>query len=170
MLQKIELEKAESRELDEICALCTLVKERTPSSGWNEHYPTRAILAADLASQTLYKVVQDGKIVSIMQIRSWAEFMKDEEADDLQDWNPEIINPCALGRFCVSPDCQGQGLGRRVMMAALEKAKSMGYDGARFHTLVSNGIASHLYESMGFRTAGKIAEYGMEFYCHEMKL
>lgn len=169
-MDKIELVKAEEQDLDEIYAMCVLVKERTPSSGWDEHYPTRSILEADLASKTLYKVVQEGKIVSIMQIRSWAEFMKGEEVDDLQDWNPEITRPCALGRFCVSPDCQGQGLGRRVMTATLEKAKAMGYDGARFHTLASNGIATHLYESMGFRTVCKIAEYGMEFYCHEMKL
>ncbi len=169
-MEKIELIRAEEKDLDEIWALCELVREKTPSSGWDEHYPTRSILQSDIASESLYKIVLDGKIVSIMQIRSWEAFMKGEEADDHQDWNPQITNPCALGRFCVSPNCQGQGLGRRIMQATLEKARSMGYDGARFHTLATNGIATHLYESMGFRTAGRVAEYGMEFYCHEMKL
>ena len=33
-----------------------------------------------------------------------------------------------------------------------------------------NHIAQALYESMGFRCAGEIHEYGMDFLCYEMKL
>lgn len=167
---EINLVQAPESDLDEIYALCHNVAVRTPSSGWGEEYPTREILAHDLATQTLYKVPHDSKIASIMQIRSWAEFQKGEVVDDIKGWNPSTKNPCGLGRFCVSPDFQGQGLGRRVMLKMLETAKEMGYDSARFHAVTTNPIANHLYESMGFRLAGRIEEYGKEFFCYEMIL
>ena len=161
---------AGEEDLEEVLALCHDVARRTPSSQWGEDYPNRAILSRDIQVRSLYKVVREGKIVSIMQIRPWEDFQKGEEAPDTARWDPAIRKPCALGRFCVSPDCQGQGLGRQVMAATLKKAGTMGYDGAFFHVVMGNEIAVGLYESMGFRRAGEIHEYGLDFYCYEMKL
>lgn len=169
-LFEINLVRAPETDLDEIYTLCRYVAANTPTSGWDDEYPTREILAHDLATQSLYKVPHDGKIASIMQIRSWADFLDGEESDDIDGWDQSMQNPCALGRFCVSPDFQGQGLGRRIMAKTLETAKQMGFDSARFHAVTTNPIANHLYESMGFRMAGKIQEYGMEFFCYEMIL
>ena len=166
----IELVQAPESDLDEIHTLCQTVASRTPSSGWNEHYPNREILQQDLAAHSLYKVMHEGKILSIMQIRPWADLMAGEEADDISTWDASVHNPCALGRFCVAPDFQGKGLGRRIMTASLEKARELGYDGAQFHTLKTYDAANHLYLSMGFHMAGQVREYGMEFNCYEMKL
>lgn len=166
----IELLPTEAADLDEITALCLDAGRRTPDSGWDENYPNREVLQKDIESGGFYKVVQNGRIVSVMLIRSWENFCKDEVAEDHSDWSKEGRNPCALGRFCVSPDLQGQGLGRRIMLASLEKARSLGYDSARFHTLDTDRIACHLYDSMGFRRTGSIDEYGLIFICYEILL
>lgn len=169
-ISSIVLEKAAEQDLDEVYGLCQHVAANTPSSGWSSDYPSRGILAGDLSSRTLYKVMHEGKIISIMQIRPWAEFLKGEEADDITGWNKSAKNPCGLGRFCVSTDFQGQGLGRRVMQKTLEKAKELGFDDARFHAEAANPVANHLYESMGFCNVGTVNEYGITFNCYEMML
>ena len=167
---KIQLIPAPPEDLDDIYTFCQSVAVRTPSSGWNEHYPSREILKHDLSSRNLYKVLHEGKLLALMQIRCWADFLAGEESPDTTDWSASIHNPCALGRFCVSPDFQGQGLGRRIMEASLAFAREMGYDGARFHAVKSNEIANHLYRSMGFHCAGEKNEYGLTFLCYEMQL
>ncbi|MFJ4294767.1 GNAT family N-acetyltransferase [Curtobacterium sp. NPDC089689] len=56
-----------------------------------------------------------------------------------------------LVKMAVSPDHQGHGTGRRLIAAALDRARGLG---ARRVVLESNsGLASavHLYESFGFR-------------------
>ena len=169
-VEKPELIPAVPADLDEIWAMCVQVRLRTPTAGWSDEYPTRGLIAADLASGELYKVLDGARIISIMKIRSWADFMAGEEEPDIDGWDPAIHNPCALGRFCVDPDYQGQGLGRRIMLATLDKAKALGYDGAQFHAVTSNPVCNHLYESMGFHKAGHLCEYGTEFYCYDMKL
>jgi GNAT superfamily N-acetyltransferase len=56
-----------------------------------------------------------------------------------------------LIKMAVSPDHQGHGTGRRLIAAAIDRARAIG---ARRIVLESNrqlGSAVHLYEAMGFR-------------------
>ncbi len=167
--EELKLTKATLEDLDEIWALCCEVKEKVPTSGWNDNYPTPEIYTEDLKSQTLYKVMQGGKIISIMQIRDFADYLKGEENEDTKNLDLGLENPAALGRFCVSPDLQGHGLGRRIMQLSLDKAKAMGYDGVFFHVISGNDNALHLYDSMGFSCIGMTEEYGLHLYCYTMK-
>lgn len=160
---------AQPEDLDEICALCSMVAKRTLNSYWDDEYPNREILSADITCQSLYKILHEGKIISIMQIRSGSDLLASEPEMAAGNWDASIKNPCGLGRFCVSPDFQGQGLGRRVMTASLEKARSMGYDGAFFQAVKPNSTAIHLYDSMGFHRTGEQHSYGLDFIMFEMK-
>lgn len=163
------LEPALPEDLDEICALCTKVAKLTPNSYWDDEYPNREILSDDIGCKSLYKILHEGKIISIMQIRPWADQLANEPEMAAGSWDASIQNPCGLGRFCVTPDLQGQGLGRRVMTASLEKARSMGYDGAFFQAVKPNSTAIHLYDSMGFHRTGEQHAYGLDFVMFEMK-
>lgn len=165
----ITLLQAEKEDLSEIHALCQEVAKKTPFSKWNSDYPNETILSQDIESRTLYKAVFENRIISVIQIRSWEDFMKNEENKDLSDWDETIHRPCGLGRFCVSPALQGCGLGRKILTAALKKAYDFGYDGAFFHVVEGNIPALHLYDSMGFHCAGDIEEYGLHFLCYEIK-
>lgn len=157
-------------DIDEIHALCRLAASKTETSDWDDEYPSRELLQSDIAAHSLYKVVSENKIISIMLIRPWAEYIADDEAEDIKTWDPTVNNPCALARFCLSPLLQGKGLGRKIMHASLAKAKSLGYDGAFFHAAKDNPLTLHLYDSIGFHRAGEVSEYGTVFVCYEMKL
>ena len=161
------LTPAQPEDLDEIYALCRLAADKTDTSDWDDEYPSREILEDDISRGSLYKVVHDGKIISIMLAESWSDY---HEGPDDTAWDPEIKNPCALARFCVSPLLQGHGLGRKVMSASLGLARSLGYDGVFFWASEANPLALHLYDSMGFHRAGRAKEYGCDFICYEMKL
>ena len=157
-------------DIDEVYALCRLAAKDTPTTDWDGEYPSRQILEDDIARRALYKVMDGEAIISIMLIEPWSSYMSSEEADDIMTWDPGIKNPCALARFCVSPLMQGRGLGRKIMLASLAKAKEMGFDGAFFHASKANPLVLHLYDSIGFHRAGEVSEYGCNFICYEMKL
>lgn len=159
-----------AEDLDEIYALCRLAASRTESSDWDDEYPSKELLSEDIAAHALYKVMHEGNIISIMLAQPWADYIAYDEAEDIDTWDPEIKNPCALARFCVSPSMQGRGLGRKIMMASLDLAKSLGHDGVFFHASLDNPLTIHLYDSIGFHRAGEVFEYGCHFICYEMKL
>ena len=156
-------------DLDEIYALCRLAASETKTTDWDDEYPSRDILRNDIALHRLCKVVHEGQIISIMLFCSWADYTANDETEDITTWDPEIKNPCALARFCVSPKLQGHGLGRKVMLASLEHARELGYDGVFFHASKANPVTLHLYDSIGFHRAGEVSEYGCDFVCYEMK-
>lgn len=159
---------AEEGDLDEIHALCRLAADKTQTTDWDEEYPSREILAGDIAARALYKVVHEGSIISIMLIRPWADYIADDEAEDITTWDDSVKNPCAMARFCVTPKLQGHGLGRKTMLASIAKARELGYDGIRFHASKANPLVLHLYDSIGYHRAGEVSEYGCDFICYEM--
>ena len=66
------------------------------------------------------------------------------------DWNTTIP---ALG-IAVRDECQGRGLGRRLMEFAKDAVKDAGKGGIQLTTHVANLRAQVLYESVGFTFMG----------------
>ena len=66
------------------------------------------------------------------------------------DWNTSIP---ALG-IAVRDEWQGMGLGKRLLLFALEMAKDEGKGGIQLTTHVANLRAQVLYESVGFSCMG----------------
>jgi ribosomal protein S18 acetylase RimI-like enzyme len=63
---------------------------------------------------------------------------------------------CYLAELYVVPTCRGQGLGRALMEATLEHARSRGADYMDLNTGEHDVAARGLYESLGFsRSEGK---------------
>jgi L-amino acid N-acyltransferase YncA len=65
----------------------------------------------------------------------------------------------ATASFMVSPDAQGQGVGRRLGGYAVQWAREAGYAGMQFNAVVeTNVVAVALWKSLGFEVVGTVPE------------
>jgi ribosomal protein S18 acetylase RimI-like enzyme len=70
---------------------------------------------------------------------------------------------CYLAELYVVPERRRQGLGRAIMLAALETAKGRGADYIDLGTDQGDHAAHALYRSLGFRNAGPGGEISYVF-------
>jgi carbonic anhydrase len=57
---------------------------------------------------------------------------------------------CELKRLYVIPDCRGEGVGRMIVAALIERAHALGYRSMLLDTLPAMSGAQALYSSFGF--------------------
>jgi len=70
-----------------------------------------------------------------------------------------VFNELHVQNVAVHPQHRRRGLARHLLEEALETGKRSGCRAAFLEVRESNKIARHLYESMGFREAGKRRSY-----------
>ena len=74
---------------------------------------------------------------------------------------------CLLAELYVVPERRGQGLGRALMLLAIETARARGADYMELGTDEGDRAAHALYKSVGFKNAGPRGEVS---YVFEMEL
>jgi GNAT superfamily N-acetyltransferase len=73
-------------------------------------------------------------------------------------FGPEVPGRCHLSLVFVAPDRWGEGIGGRLVDAALDQARSLGYEQIQLYTHETNLRAQGLYASRGFRHDGQVKD------------
>ena len=162
----IDCRKGTAEDLNAVCAMIEAAKVTMRSGGidqWDEEYPTRADLARDIETGTLFMVTDGGEPAAVYVISEEAE-----EEYDKCSW--ENGNPCVLHRFCVSPERQNRGLGKLILDRIEKQLSGMGYDSVRLDVFSQNPGALHLYEKSGYVRRGFADWRKGRFWLMEKKL
>ena len=110
--------------------------------GWQKR--KAAHLVADLADRPDDVLVaeRDGQVVGYVTTR--------------------VDTPAGIGRIlnlAVAPEHQGQGIGTRLLQAALEHLRAEGMQCARIETLEQNARCAALYPTLGFQEVARQIHY-----------
>lgn len=133
------------------------------TSDWDEDYPNRKILEDDLRNDNLYVLEDNGRIISAVS-------MVDDDSPEMRPLSWEEGKSCCIVRLCVAPECQGKGVGEKMMRYISDAAREKGCRATHHTAPETNKAANMLYRRMGYRNLGKIYAYGMYFIAYEMIL
>ncbi len=164
----LTFEKATAADLDAIMRNVEDAKHRG-TCDWDDEYPDREIIAADIASGGTYVLRGDEGVAASICMHA-----KDEETHELESapgiaWTATDA-PCGLSRLCVRPELQNAGLGRRMMQSVMAEAKARGLTGIRLLASVDNPAANSLYIRLGCNRLGETRLYDWPFIAYEKLL
>jgi len=60
-----------------------------------------------------------------------------------------------IPNLSLTPECRGQGVGRRLVELGLQRFRDAGITHAKIETLVQNNVGNSLYTSLGFREVAR---------------
>jgi GNAT superfamily N-acetyltransferase len=132
---------------------------------WDEVYPDRAKLQADIHDGALYVARDEHGIAAAMALNAH----QDPEYADVA-WRVDAPPFAVVHRLMVHPRVQRRGLGRSMMAFAERRARELGYRAMRLDTFAGNPRALALYTGLGYREAGTVRFRKGLFRCFEKSL
>jgi len=91
-------------------------------------------------------------------------FVAEKDGTILGYITTRVDRPNSKGRIpnlAVVAEARGLGLGRRLIMHALDYFRAEGLALAQIETMASNAVGQHLYPSCGFEEVGRQVHYAM---------
>jgi ribosomal protein S18 acetylase RimI-like enzyme len=76
-------------------------------------------------------------------------------------WIDHDASAGMIPNLAVDSSARGRGIGRSLILHAIEHFRSCGIEFARIETLEQNAIGQKLYPSLGFREVARQIHYGM---------
>jgi len=131
---------------------------------WDEIYPSKAILNADIENKQMYLIEAEGQVAGMTVIN---EDQSPEYAD--VDWKYDG-RALVVHRLTIHLDFQRRKLASYLMDFAEEMAAAENYDSIRLDAFTRNAAAFTLYENRGYRKAGVVRFRKGDFYCFEKKI
>jgi len=104
---------------------------------WSQPYTEAEVAAALVRPDDLLFLAVDGRPIGVV----WHELLPNGRGR---------IEPIGIAR-----DYQGQGYGRRLLLAALHRLRDNGADTIEIGLWRNNAVAMHLYKGLGFLEAGQ---------------
>ena len=128
--------------------------DRTDFSGWTRgSWPLPGITRAALDAG-FFRGAREGDEGADGAGELVGAYILNSDLEDMPvqpSWEPlEPSEFLALHQLTVTPSKRGQGLGRRLVEAAIEEARARGMRALRLNTATVNREANGLYTSMGF--------------------
>lgn len=132
---------------------------------WDDVYPDEATLLSDIRNGWMHLLVKNNAVACAVALNE----LQDEEYIH-GDWLCRGGKIAVVHRLCVQPAFQNGGVGRDAMRRSQELLGRRGYSSVRLDTFSGNPKAIRLYESLGYRRAGKVFFRKGEFYLFEKPL
>jgi GNAT superfamily N-acetyltransferase len=146
---------AEEGDLDALSGLLRDCVNDMRSHGldqWDDHYPNRSTLKADIDGRALY--LASGGARAVVGAFTMNQHQDPEYAD--ASWQIAAAPVAVVHRLMVHPTSQRAGLGRLLMRFAERQAWHLGFRAIRLDTMLANAGALALYRSLGYREAGHV--------------
>ena len=160
---------ATPHDIDVLCALLSACIADMSASGidqWDDVYPTRATLLADVVAETMsVAALTSHEVVASVVLNEY----QNPEYDDIP-WTIAGGPVAVVHRLMVHPAQQRRGLAMFLMRFVEERARALGYAAIRLDAFLKNPRALRLYEGLGYRRAGTVKFRKGPFACFEKAL
>ena len=151
--------KASAQDIDRIIEIIEEAKQQMYREGkdqWNETYPTREHIAADVKDGTGYAMLCDGRIGAYGSVVFTGEPAYKVIKGKWLSEQPYVV----LHRLAVTENVKGHGIGRIFMHEVERLALSVGVHSFKVDTNHDNDRMLHLLDKEGFTYCGDITYQG----------
>lgn len=115
-------------------------------------HPTNETIKDYISHGNMYMCMDGRRVIGVMAVPL-------EQGDDYHpvEWDVQAADDevASLHIFAVSPEVQGNGLGKPMIRLAMDMARENGMKAFRLDTFATNIPAQKMYESLGFQLKGK---------------
>lgn len=135
---------------------------------WNYDYPDFDTLKNDVETETNFLIRDGNKIAASIALNT----IQDEQYKKIH-WRHRSNAVLVIHRLGVSPDYQGNGLGKRLCLFAEKFAKDNNYKFIRLDAYAGNHVSNKLYLKLGYTRANGYCYFHkrpIPFYCYEKKI
>jgi len=164
----VPLRLASEEDLNAVTQLlydCIAEMRRTGIEQWDEVYPNREVLLADIRDSAMYVAEDERRLVATLVLN---EFQNEEWAG--ARWTVTGVPVLVVHRVMVDPRDQGNGIARALMQYAEQWARTHGYGAIRLDAFSANPRALRLYHRLGYRDAGLVMLRKGLFHCFEKRV
>jgi len=165
---EIAIGQATSEDVQDLLALvsaCINHMRYQDIDQWDEIYPDRKTVEANVQSGTAFVAYHRGKIVGMLVLNEH----QDPEYTEVP-WQFMAGPVAVVHRLMICPTLEGRGIARLLMKYAEESAERSGYRIMRLDAFMKNPRALRLYEKLGYRNAGQVQFRKGCFLCFEKVL
>ena len=169
MKEQMKFDVAAADELDRICDIFGEAIRLMTAEGiaqWDEFYPDRELLRADIESGQM-RVLRVGEQIA-------AAYSVNGEYDpaeyDNGDWKYPGLPFTVVHRLCVNPSFRRRGIATEVMRHIEDCAKERGIECIRLAAFDSNPAALGLYKKLGYARPGEFCCRTGRFYLFEKRI
>jgi ribosomal protein S18 acetylase RimI-like enzyme len=150
----MEIVPANQNDLDALVCLIGECVRHMDAQGihqWDDIYPDRAVIETDVTNGLLYVAREEGVCRAMVTVHDY----QPSEYGPIE-WQYPADRLLVVHRLAVHPNCEGGGIGKKLMEFVEDMARSGGYEAIRLDAFPQNPRAVSLYENLGYRKAGSV--------------